>query len=110
MKRKMRRSERVCGHSFQPFGISSPGLKPQTTVERDYILSVRTRLQFLNPADVDDDRAVDPQEDFGIERSLQRVHRNMEQVISAPGMQLHIVFGGFHPIHVFEIDEHGLTG
>ena len=82
----MRRSERVCGHSFQLFGISSPGLKPHTTVECDYIFSVRTRLQLLNPPDIDDDRAVDPQEDLGIERSLQRVHRNMEQVIGAPGM------------------------
>src|SRR5580658_346202 len=106
----MRRSERVCGYSFQLFGISSPGLKPHTTVERDYILSVRTRWQFLNSADIDDGRAVDPQEDLGIERSLQRVHREMEQVISAPGMQLDVVFGGFHPIHVFEIDEHRLTG
>ena len=78
-------------------------------MKRDYVISVRTRLQFLNPADIDDDRAVDPQENFGIERSLQRVHRNMEQVIRAPGMKLDVVFGSFHPIHVFEIDEYGLT-
>jgi hypothetical protein len=30
----------VCGHGFQPFGISASGLKPHTTVQRDYIISV----------------------------------------------------------------------
>jgi hypothetical protein len=67
---------------------------------------VRFRVQsveFLDLADIDDDRAVDSQEFLGIKRSLQRVHRNMEQVIDTPGVQLDIVLGGFDPIHIFQI-------
>jgi hypothetical protein len=67
---------------------------------------VRFRVQsvgFLGPADIDDDRAVDAQEFSGVKRSLQRVHRNMEQVIDAPGVQLKIVLGGFDPIRIFQI-------
>ena len=70
---------------------------------------MRTRLQFLDPADIDDDRAMNPQEDLGVKRSLQRVHRNMEQVIRARGMQLDVVLCGFHHAERYRLPASGDT-
>src|SRR5690242_9350942 len=71
---------------------------------------MENRLQFANPVDIDQRRAMNPEELPLVEASLQRLESLANQV-SLPGrMHPHIVVGGFDPIYFFHAKKNNAPG
>jgi hypothetical protein len=84
-------------------------LQAYSVSQRDYVLSVRVRLQVFDSAKVDDDRTVDAKKHLRVKRLLECGHCHMEKVTHSPNVKLHIIPRTFYPIHVLDIYEHSLA-
>src|ERR1041385_4041309 len=86
-----------------PSAAAQLDLRP--VLEEHHLLPLEIRLDLANPVEVDDRRAVDPEEAAGIEAFPRGLHRVPNAVDPAAGVELDAVVGRLDPVEVLDPDE-----
>ena len=79
-------------------------------MQGDEILAMHHGFQFLDAAHIHDQGAVDAEKGVRIKRFFQGGQRHVEEMFRFTGVEEDVVFGGFNPIDVPNVDENGLAG
>lgn len=95
----------------QSAAIASAHRQLRSIPHDDHVLSVEPGLQLFDFFDVHEGRAVDADEEGGIEFLLYGAHSFPEQVCFVSNVQAHIITSGFNPIDLIVLkEEHAPTG
>ena len=91
--------------SFEVFAARAAELQLGAVVEGDDVFAVEELPQLADAFEVDDRRAVDAGELFGVEARLHLVHRLAQQVALAPDVELDVVVLGGDVVDLVRLQE-----